>query len=117
MKIEFSRNINAQTALLKYTSDRNYFSSPLSYSVASDKADEFVGKYNKQTSVLSKFCTFSTLGCALAGWLGTSKKSKLVKPILNSIAGSLIGFILSSYFAYKLNVRLMDKYDVHEYIA
>ena len=58
MKIEFSRNINAQTALLEYTSDRNYFSSPLSYSVASDKADEFVGKYNKQTSVLSKFCTF-----------------------------------------------------------
>ena len=117
MKIIASRNINNRTTLLEYTQDKELFSSPLSYSVPSDKADEFVSRYNKQTNTLSKCCAFTTIASALACWFSTSKKSKILKPIINSAAGALAGFILSSYFAYTLNNKLMEEYNVNEFMA
>lgn len=117
MKIVASRNINNRTTLLKYSSDNDIFCNSMSYSIPSDRADEFVSKYNKQTSALSKCCAFTTIASAIAGWFCSSKKSKIIKPILNSSLSALGGFILSAYLAYNLNNKLMDEYNVQEFIA
>jgi hypothetical protein len=117
MNIIASRNINESSVLLEYTSGKNHFRSPLSYTIPSDKADEFVSKYNTQSERLSKVCASVTVLGALTGWFSFSKKSKVFKPLINSAIGAFTGFILSSYTAYKLNNKLMDKYNVREYTA
>ena len=95
--------------LVEYTSvsKTNYHS----YTAPPDKADEFVRKYNNQAKVLPKFVMVSTIACAFAG---VSKKASFIMNALKFILGAISGFLISSFVAYKLNCRLMDRYDVKE---
>lgn len=110
MKIVACGNINNNT-VLEYKSVNSYsgFKSFRSYSITSDKADEFVQKYNKQSEILSKFCTVSTAIGFMAGlWSG----KKFVSSVIKAGVGAIAGFILSSFIAYKYNDKLMEKYNV-----
>lgn len=81
------------------------------YSVPSEKSDEFVMKYNSQSKFLSRFVVFSTLACAIAG---ISKKGSFINNVFKSFLGAVYGFLISSFCVYKLNGRLMDKYEVKD---
>jgi hypothetical protein len=113
MKIVACGNINNNT-VLEYKSANNDsgFKNFRSFSIQSDKADEFVQKYNKQSKILSKFCTFSTVLGFLAGmWSG----KKFVTSVIKAGCGALFGFVCSSFVAYKYNDKLMEKYNVKSY--
>jgi hypothetical protein len=81
------------------------------YSVPSEKADEFVRKYNNQARVLPKFVMASTVACAFAC---LSKKASFFVNTLKFLSGVVSSFLLSTFISYKLNCRLLNKYDVKE---
>ena len=109
MKIFACGNIDNNT-VLEYKSPSNYgFKSSCSFSIQSDKADEFVSRYNKQSEMMSKCCAiFSGIGFLI----GLCSGKKIVSSIVKAILGAFGGFIGSSFIAYKYNEKLMKKYDV-----
>lgn len=100
-----SKNFN----LVEYTSACK--TSSRTYTAPPDKADEFVRKYNNQARVLPKFVMASTVACAFAC---LSKKASFFVNTLKFLSGVLSSFLLSTFISYKLNCRLLNKYDVKE---
>ena len=110
MKIVACGNINNSTVLeYKPANNNSGISCFRSFSIQSDRADEFVHKYNKQSAVLSKFCTGATI---LGFFAGLKSGKKLVSSVVKSFVGALVGFVASSYIAYRYNDKLMNEYDV-----
>ena len=115
MKIVECNNINSKTVLLQYTSDKQKSASSKSYSISSDKADEFVTKYNRQAKVLANVTAATTITGALCGWLSAMPNPKIISSAIRIGCGAAAGFLLSTYGAYKFNDKLMDKYQVKQY--
>ena len=110
MKIYATNNINSKTTILEYKSGHKKAIPMQAYSIQSDKADEFVTKYNNQASKLAQITAFLSVSGGVAGWFTSYKNYK--SKIFTGTAGALSGFLISSYIACKLNEHLMDKYGV-----
>ena len=110
MKIYPTNNISNKTTILEYKSERKNVIPMQAYSIQSDKADEFITKYNNQVSNLGKMTALISVCTGVAGWFFGFKNYK--SKILTAVAGAMSGFLISSYISYKLNEHLMDKYGV-----
>ena len=111
MKITPSQNINNNTMLMYASSMHKSNTMPV-YVISADKADEFVKKYNKQASILGKITAAATISSFGTGFILSPKKSNILAKCWNACICALFGFLTSSYIAYNLNNKLMDKYNV-----
>ena len=115
MKLQVGQNIDNNRVRLDFRKSPSSPSNPPSYVIEKDKADEFVSKYNKQESNLSRninlaVAAFAVIGLGVSIWKKSLKMALLWVPA-GVLAGLGIGALVS---AHKKN-NLMDKYQVREY--
>ncbi len=121
MKLQIGPNLENGRVRLDYKSSPNKPSRVPSYTIAENKADEFVSKYNFQVDDLHKLTTACTVGGGLGGWLvaikkaASGSKSQFFATVLGLPIGILAGTLVSAIISYEKKNNLMDKYGVEIY--
>ena len=120
MKLQIGPNLENGRVRLDYKSSPNKPSRVPSYTIAENKADEFVSKYNFQADDLHKLTTACTVGGGLGGGILAVKnlprgKSQLLAMVLGVPTGLLSGTLTSAIISYEKKNNLMDKYGVEIY--
>ncbi len=120
MKLQIGPNLENGRVRLDYKSSPNKPSRVPSYTIAENKADEFVSKYNFQADDLHKLTTACILGGGLSGGILAVKnlprgKSQLLATVLGVPTGLLSGALTSAIISYEKKNNLMNKYGVEIY--
>ena len=114
MRLEIGSNIDNKRVRLDFRKDNTRAVYMPSYQIKSAKADEFVTKYNKQSSFLKKLtAVFVGAFAILGGYLGAKSERKLYKP-LGIILGALSGLGVGAIISKEKRNKLMDKYEVKD---
>ena len=121
MKLKIGPNIDENRVRLDFKSTPDKPKNTPSYIINSDKADEFVKKYNKQAEELKVVTFIAALSCGWETFFRAKKNKNLVAkskffPVgIGVIVGGLVGALISSVVSYKMKNDLMDKYKVLPY--
>lgn len=113
MKLKIGENIDGNRVKLYYTQSQGKPSNMPNYTIKSEKADEFVKKYNEQAKDLANLSAgFAGLG-AILGWVHSFVKARNKVITLTEVSvGLLVGLITSAGVSNYLKNKLMDKYEV-----
>ncbi|MBP3820737.1 hypothetical protein J6G99_03730 [bacterium] len=107
---------NGRTRLDYVKAPSRPHSSP-SYTIDTNKADEFVRKYNDQDTNLGIMGTFVISASAIMGWSITFERKQTLKhSILGIMIGTFIGMIMSACISHFKKNSLMEKYKVKNYL-
>ncbi len=123
MKLQIVQNLEDGRVRLDYKSSPKKPANAPSYSIAEDKADEFVSKYNEQADNLHKITTACTIAGGVGGWLialhkiAAKSQHSLVSAIFGIPLGIIAGSITSAIISYEKKNNLMDKYNVRTYLG
>lgn len=121
MKLKIGPNIDENRVRLDFKSSPDRPKNTPSYIIHSDKADEFVKKYNKQDKELKAATFVAALSCGFGAFLSAKEhknliaKNRFLPAGIGVIAGGLVGVLISSVVSYKMKNDLMDKYKVLPY--
>lgn len=114
MRLEIGSNIDNKRVRLDFRKDNTRAGYMPSYQIKTAKADEFVAKYNKQSSFLKKMTAVLVGGLAiLGGILGAKQEKKMLKP-LGVILGALSGLGVGAIISKEKRNNLMDEYEVKD---
>lgn len=115
MRLEIGQNIDNTRVCLNFKKGNSKPDYMPSYEIQKSKADEFVSKYNEQSSKLKKTTLLSVVISALfGGFVGFHANSKFWFPV-GIIAGMFSGIgIGAAISSYKKN-KLMDEYGVKHF--
>ena len=113
MQITLGAELPNNKIRLNYVQSPHKPSNTPVYSINRDKADEFIQKYNNQSSNLNKFGIFMTTFGALGGYryVGKNTFSRLLKGVP---LGGLAGFFTGAAIARFQKDKLMEKYGVEQ---
>lgn len=113
MRLEVGPNIDNRTVRLDFRKGEAPAEYMPSYKIKKTKADEFVTKYNKQSSRLKKITNLLVAGLAIIGGIfGAYFKNKKVWLPFGVIAGAAAGLGAGAMVSTNKRNKLMDKYDV-----
>ncbi len=121
MKLKIGPNIDENRVRLDFKSTPDKPKNTPSYIILSDKADEFVKKYNKQDKKLKAVTFIAAFSCGFGAFLTAKEhknlvaKNKFFPAGIGVIVGGLVGALISSVVSYKMKNDLMDKYKVLPY--
>lgn len=115
MRLEIGQNIDNTRVCLNFKKGNSKPDYMPSYEIQKSKADEFVSKYNEQSSKLKKTTLLSVVISTLfGGFVGFHANSKFWFPV-GIIAGMFSGIGIGAAIAsYKKN-KLMDEYGVKHF--
>lgn len=121
MKLKIGPNIDENRVRLDFKSTPDKPKNTPSYIILSDKADEFVKKYNKQDKKLKAATFIAAFSCGFGAFLTAKEhknlvaKNKFFPAGIGVIVGGFVGALISSVVSYKMKNDLMDKYKVLPY--
>lgn len=115
MKLQVGQSIDSNRVRLDFRKSPSSPSNAPSYEIEKDKADEFVSKYNKQESKLSRNINLAVAILAIAGWGVSIWKKSLKMAFLWVPAGIIAGLGIGALISSHQKNNLMDKYQVREY--
>lgn len=112
MRLEIGANIDNKRVRLDFRKGGVQASYMPSYQIQKSKADEFVAKYNEQSSLLKK-ATFVIVAVmsVFGGIIGSHSKNKLCLPA-GIFAGIIAGLGAGAFVSTEKRSKLMDEYEV-----
>lgn len=114
MRLEIGTNIDNKRVRLDFRKDNTRAGYMPSYQIKTVNADEFVTKYNNQSSFLKKMTVaFVGLFAMVGGYWGIKSNRNFMKP-LGIILGALSGLGIGAMISKKVRNNLMDKYEVKD---
>ena len=114
MRLEIGSNIDNKRVRLDFRKDNTRAVYMPSYQIKTANADEFVAKYNKQSSSLKKLTAVLVGGLAILGGILGAKSEKKIWKLFGVIAGALSGLGVGAIISKEKRNKLMDKYEVKD---
>ncbi len=115
MKLEIGQNIDNTRVRLNFRKGDYKPDYMPSYEINAAKADEFVLKYNEQSSKLKKVTLLSVIiSTIFGGIIGSSLKGKFWLPT-GIITGIMAGFGIGAAISSNTKNKLMDEYGVKQF--
>lgn len=115
MELTIGQNLSNNKVKLEYTQKGKITPYMPTYKINTEKADEFVKKYNSQTSNLNKLTAGLIIIGSFLGYKSAPTENKIVKFILGAPIGFVIGSISGTLLSLEHKNKLMSKYNVEKY--
>ena len=115
MRLEVGQNIDNTHVRLNFRKGSYQPDYMPSYAIKTSKADEFVSKFNEQSSNLKKVTVLSVIISSLfVGIIGSNMKGKFWMPI-GILSGIFAGFGIGAAISSNKKNKLMDEYGVKRF--